>query len=133
MPLLSLNKISKRFGETAAVADVSIAVEGGEFFGLLGPSGCGKTTTLRIVAGLESPDTGSVEFDGRNITTLPSEKRGFGMVFQNYALFPHLNVFENVAFGLRAQGNRNSSPTSGSPAGQPGSGGAIREGSLRDE
>jgi len=104
MPLLTLSKISKRFGAMAAVADVSIAVERGEFFGLLGPSGCGKTTTLRIIAGLESPDTGSVEFDGREITTLPSEKRGFGMVFQNYALFPHLNVFENVAFGLRARG-----------------------------
>src|SRR5258706_1934726 len=116
MSLLSLNKISKRFGETAAVADVSIAVEGGEFFGLLGPSGCGKTTTLRIIAGLESPDTGAVEFDGRDITALPSEKRGFGMVFQNYALFPHLNVFENVAFGLRARG---SSPT-------------VREGSSKD-
>src|SRR5712671_1143256 len=103
MPLLDLHNVSKRFGETSAVAEVSIAVEGGEFFGLLGPSGCGKTTTLRIVAGLESPDTGSVEFKGRDITTLPPEKRGFGMVFQNYALFPHLNVFENVAFGLRAR------------------------------
>jgi iron(III) transport system ATP-binding protein len=108
MPLLSLTNISKRFGETAAVADVSVSVERGEFFGLLGPSGCGKTTTLRTIAGLELPDTGSVEFDGRDITALPSEKRGFGMVFQNYALFPHLNVFENVAFGLRAGG---SSPT----------------------
>jgi iron(III) transport system ATP-binding protein len=106
MALLSLNEISKRFGATTAVADVSIAVERGEFFGLLGPSGCGKTTTLRMIAGLELPDTGSVEFDGREITTLPSERRGFGMVFQNYALFPHLNVFENVAFGLRARGNR---------------------------
>src|SRR5882762_2001649 len=106
MPLLSLNNISKRFGETSAVADVSIPVERGEFFGLLGPSGCGKTTTLRIIAGLELPDTGSVDFDGRDITTLLSEKRGFGMVFQNYALFPHLNVFENVAFGLRARGPR---------------------------
>ena len=125
MTLLSLNTISKRFGETPAVADVSIAVERGEFFGLLGPSGCGKTTTLRVIAGLESPDTGSVEFDGRDITILPSEKRGFGMVFQNYALFPHLNVFENVAFGLRARG---SSPTPGSPDGQPGWGGAVREG-----
>src|SRR6266851_2959825 len=103
MPLLSLNSLSKRFGATPAVADVSIAVERGQFFGLLGPSGCGKTTTLRIIAGLELPDTGSVDFDGRDITTLPSEKRGFGMVFQNYALFPHLNVFENVAFGLRAR------------------------------
>ena len=117
MSLLSLNKISKRFGKTQAVTDVSIAVEGGEFFGLLGPSGCGKTTTLRIIAGLESPDTGSVEFDGRDITALPPEKRGFGMVFQNYALFPHLNVFENVAFGLRARG---SSPT-------------VREGSSTDK
>jgi iron(III) transport system ATP-binding protein len=108
MPLLSLNSVSKSFGATTAVADVSIAVERGEFFGLLGPSGCGKTTTLRIIAGLELPDTGAVDFDGRNITTLLSEKRGFGMVFQNYALFPHLNVFENVAFGLRARG---SSPT----------------------
>jgi len=106
MPLLSLNKISKRFGTTAAVAEVSIAVERGEFFGLLGPSGCGKTTTLRIIAGLESPDGGRVEFGGRDITTLLPEQRGFGMVFQNYALFPHLNVFENVAFGLRARGSR---------------------------
>jgi len=104
MALLSLRNISKRFGQMPAVADTAIEVERGEFFGLLGPSGCGKTTTLRIIAGLESPDTGEVEFDGRNITDLPSEKRGFGMVFQNYALFPHLNVFENVAFGLRARG-----------------------------
>src|SRR6267143_929012 len=110
MPLLSLNSISKSFGTTTAVAGVSIAVERGQFFGLLGPSGCGKTTTLRIIAGLELPDTGSVDFDGRNISSLPSEKRGFGMVFQNYALFPHLNVFENVAFGLRAR-SRGSSPT----------------------
>jgi iron(III) transport system ATP-binding protein len=120
MPLLSLNKISKRFGETAAVTGVSVAVERGEFFGLLGPSGCGKTTTLRIIAGLESPDGGSVEFQGRDLTTLLPEQRGFGMVFQNYALFPHLNVFENVAFGLRARGIRGSSPTNRGPrAGSP--------------
>src|SRR5258708_20386547 len=106
MPLLDLHHVSKRFRKASAVADVSVAVEGGEFFGLLGPSGCGKTTTLRVVAGLELPDTGSVEFNGRDITHLPSEKRGFGMVFQNYALFPHLNVFENVAFGLPAPGPR---------------------------
>src|SRR5436853_7909933 len=103
MPLLSLSSVSKRFGTTPAVVNVSIAVERGEFFGLLGPSGCGKTTTLRIIAGLESPDTGRIEFDGRDITSLSPEKRGFGMVFQNYALFPHLNVFENVAFGLKAR------------------------------
>jgi iron(III) transport system ATP-binding protein len=103
MPLLSLNNVSKRFDQTPAVADVSLDVERGEFFGLLGPSGCGKTTTLRMIAGLERPDAGQIEFDGQDITNLPAERRGFGMVFQNYALFPHLNVFENVAFGLRAR------------------------------
>ena len=103
MPLLSLKNLSKRFDKTAAVTDVSLNVERGEFFGLLGPSGCGKTTTLRMIAGLEQPDAGSIAFDGRDITNLPAERRGFGMVFQNYALFPHLNVFENVAFGLRAR------------------------------
>jgi iron(III) transport system ATP-binding protein len=103
MPLLSLKNLSKRFDKTTAVADVSLDVERGEFFGLLGPSGCGKTTTLRMIAGLESPDSGTIEFDGGDITNSPAERRGFGMVFQNYALFPHLNVFENVAFGLRAR------------------------------
>jgi iron(III) transport system ATP-binding protein len=103
MPLLSLKTISKRFDSTPAVADISLDVERGEFFGLLGPSGCGKTTTLRMIAGLEKPDAGTIEFDGRDITNLPAERRGFGMVFQNYALFPHLNVAENVAFGLRAR------------------------------
>jgi iron(III) transport system ATP-binding protein len=100
---LSLQNISKRYGETSAVADVSLSVERGEFFGLLGASGCGKTTTLRMIAGLESPDRGVIEFDGRDITRSTPERRGFGMVFQNYALFPHLNVYENVAFGLRAR------------------------------
>src|SRR6476469_8475052 len=103
MPLLSLKNLSRTFGTTRAVADVSLDVNQGEFFGLLGPSGCGKTTTLRMIAGLERPDTGSISFDGADITNLPPERRGFGMVFQNYALFPHLNVFENVAFGLRAR------------------------------
>jgi iron(III) transport system ATP-binding protein len=103
MPLLSLKNLSKSFDKTAAVIDVSLDVERGEFFGLLGPSGCGKTTTLRMIAGLEQPDSGAIEFEDSDITTLPAERRGFGMVFQNYALFPHLNVFENVAFGLRAR------------------------------
>src|ERR1700687_41949 len=103
MPLLSLQNISKRFASTPAVSGVALEVERGEFFGLLGPSGCGKTTTLRMIAGLEKPDTGTIDFDGRDITNLTPEARGFGMVFQNYALFPHLNVFENVAFGLRAR------------------------------
>ena len=103
MSLLSLQSISKAYGETRAVDDVSLNVEQGEFFGLLGPSGCGKTTTLRMIAGLERPDSGAISFDGSDLTNLPPERRGFGMVFQNYALFPHLNVFENVAFGLRAR------------------------------
>ena len=103
MPLLSLKNLSKSFDKTTAVAGVSLDVERGEFFGLLGPSGCGKTTTLRMIAGLETPDSGAIEFESNDITTLPAERRGFGMVFQNYALFPHLNVLENVAFGLRAR------------------------------
>ena len=103
MPLLSLQSVSRNFGATRAVNDVSLDVAQGEFFGLLGPSGCGKTTTLRMIAGLEQPDAGSIRFQDQDITTLPPERRGFGMVFQNYALFPHLNVFENVAFGLRAR------------------------------
>lgn len=103
MPLIALDNISKRYGSTIAVDNVSLTVERGQFFGLLGPSGCGKTTTLRIIAGLERPDTGTIRFDGRDITNLTPEARGFGMVFQNYALFPHLNVFDNVGFGLRAR------------------------------
>ena len=103
MVLLSLAGISKSYGATQAVVEVSLQVNKGEFFGLLGPSGCGKTTTLRMIAGLEKPDRGTISFAGQEITNHPPEKRGFGMVFQNYALFPHLNVFENVAFGLRAR------------------------------
>ncbi len=103
MSFLSLENIEKRYETTKAVADLSLQIERGEFFGLLGPSGCGKTTTLRMIAGLETPDAGAILFDGREITRLSPERRGFGMVFQNYALFPHLNVFENVAFGLRAR------------------------------
>lgn len=103
MPLLTLQDISKRYDSTLAVKSVSLEVERGEFFGLLGPSGCGKTTTLRMIAGLEKPDSGTINFAGHDITKLTPEARGFGMVFQNYALFPHLNVLENVAFGLRAR------------------------------
>jgi ABC-type Fe3+/spermidine/putrescine transport system ATPase subunit len=103
MSLLVLQNISKRYDSTPAVKDVSVGIERGEFFGLLGPSGCGKTTTLRMIAGLEKPDTGTINFDGSDLTSLAPEARGFGMVFQNYALFPHLNVFENIAFGLRAR------------------------------
>jgi iron(III) transport system ATP-binding protein len=102
--MLTIEQLSKRFGETAAVSSVSLQVGQGEFLTLLGPSGCGKTTTLRLIAGFETPDAGRIVLGGRDITTLPPQRRDIGMVFQNYALFPHLNVHENVAFGLKARG-----------------------------
>ncbi|MCL5950242.1 MAG: ABC transporter ATP-binding protein [Chloroflexi bacterium] len=100
MAYLELTSLQKRFGGLTAVDSVSLAVQEGEFFALLGPSGCGKTTTLRMVAGLVTPDRGSVILGGKDITTEPPRARNLGMVFQSYALFPHLTVFENVAFGL---------------------------------
>jgi ABC-type Fe3+/spermidine/putrescine transport system ATPase subunit len=103
MALLSIQQLTKCFGPIRAVSDLSLEVERGEFFGLLGPSGCGKTTVLRMIAGLETPDQGRIDFDGKDVSGLPPESRGFGFVFQNYALFPHLNVQDNVAFGLRAR------------------------------
>jgi ABC-type Fe3+/spermidine/putrescine transport system ATPase subunit len=102
-PLLAVKCISKRYGVTLAVDGLSLTVQRGEIFGLLGPSGCGKTTTLRLVLGIEVPDQGVIEFADRDITAAAPEARGFGMVFQNYALFTKLNVFENVAFGLEAR------------------------------
>ncbi len=93
--------VSKRYGNVQALDNVSFAVKKGQFFSLLGPSGCGKTTLLRIVAGFERPDSGRVLLDGIDITNLPPNKRPVNTVFQNYALFPHLTVFENIAFGLR--------------------------------
>jgi putative spermidine/putrescine transport system ATP-binding protein len=99
---IALERVTKVFaGATRAVDDVSLAIAEGEFFSLLGPSGCGKTTTLRMIAGFEAPDSGRVRVRGQDITALPPEKRNMGMVFQNYALFPHRTVAENVAFGLR--------------------------------
>ena len=100
---LFLENINKHFGETHALRDVSLEIHPGEFFTLLGPSGCGKTTLLRIIAGLELPDTGKTLLGGRDITFLPASKRPVNTVFQSYALFPHLSVFENVAFGLRSR------------------------------
>ena len=96
-----LDRVSKRFGDTTAVDDVSLTIEGGEFFTMLGPSGCGKTTTLRMIGGFEAPSAGSVHLGEVDVTELPPFKRDVNTVFQNYALFPHLNVFENIAFGLR--------------------------------
>jgi spermidine/putrescine transport system ATP-binding protein len=96
-----LEDLRKVFGDVVAVDDISLEVHEGEFFSLLGPSGCGKTTTLRMLGGFEPPDAGRILLRGRDITREPPEKRPVNMVFQNYALFPHLDVFENVAFGLR--------------------------------
>jgi spermidine/putrescine transport system ATP-binding protein len=96
-----LDRVSKLFGDTAAVDDLSLDIEEGEFFSMLGPSGCGKTTTLRMIGGFEEPSFGTVYLGGRDVTDLPPYKRDVNTVFQSYALFPHLDVYENVAFGLR--------------------------------
>ncbi len=101
---LSVEGLSKSFGPVRALQQVSLEVPRGEFAALLGPSGCGKTTLLRILAGLESPDEGQVLLSGRPLHTLPAHHRPTNTVFQNYALFPHLTVYENIAFGLRARG-----------------------------
>ncbi|MDR3173592.1 MAG: ABC transporter ATP-binding protein [Treponema sp.] len=93
--------VSKSFGDFRALNDINLAIQGGEFFSLLGPSGCGKTTLLRIIAGFESPDTGTVFIDNTDVLPIPPNRRQSNTVFQNYALFPHLTVFENVAFSLR--------------------------------
>jgi putative spermidine/putrescine transport system ATP-binding protein len=101
-PSIRLERVSKVFDNgVAAVDGVSLAIREGEFFSLLGPSGCGKTTTLRMIAGFEDPTDGQLFIRGRDVTDLPPHRRDTGMVFQNYALFPHRTVFENVAFGLR--------------------------------
>jgi spermidine/putrescine transport system ATP-binding protein len=96
-----LERVTKRFAETVAVDDVSLDIAEGEFFSMLGPSGCGKTTTLRMIGGFEDPTLGTVYLGGRDVTDDPPYKRDVNTVFQSYALFPHLNVYENVAFGLR--------------------------------
>ena len=96
-----LERVTKDFGEAVAVDDLSLDIAVGEFFSMLGPSGCGKTTTLRIIGGFEEPTRGTIYLRGRDVTDQPPHKRDVNTVFQSYALFPHLNVFENVAFGLR--------------------------------
>jgi len=101
---LALRGVTRRFGEHVAVDGVSLDIPAGELLALIGASGSGKTTTLRITAGYEIADRGQVLLDGKDITSLPPQKRGFGMVFQHYALFPHMPVEENVAFGLEARG-----------------------------
>lgn len=100
MAYLQLTDLRKSFGSTVAVESFSLDIVAGEFISFLGPSGCGKTTTMRMVAGFETPDTGRIHVDGEDITHVPANKRRVGMVFQSYALFPHLTVRDNVAFGL---------------------------------
>ena len=104
MARVTLDSIRKRYGETTAVDGVSLTVDDGEILGVLGPSGCGKTTTLRTVAGFETPNAGTVSFDDRDVTNVPPENRNVGLVFQEYALFDNMTVRENVAFGLRMRG-----------------------------
>jgi spermidine/putrescine ABC transporter ATP-binding subunit len=101
---VQLERVSKRFGAVTAVNQVSLEVAPGEVLALLGPSGCGKTTTLRMIAGFEDPDAGVVRIKGAVVNDVPTYRRNLGMVFQQYALFPHMSVFDNVAFGLRMRG-----------------------------
>src|ERR671931_246591 len=100
---IGLVDVSKRFGGVSAVDDVSLEIGDGEFFSLLGPSGCGKTTTLRMIAGFERPDTGHIVLQGDDVTDVPANRRAVNMVFQQYALFPHMSVYDNVAFGLKVK------------------------------
>jgi len=97
---LTASKISKKLGNKNVLNNISMKIEHGEIVALLGNSGCGKTTLLRIFAGLESPDSGSIEISGKNITLLPAEKRNIGLVFQDFALFPHMSVKKNILYGL---------------------------------
>src|SRR5690349_17083425 len=100
-PDVRLERVTKRDGRVAAVRDLTLEIPRGGFFSLLGPSGCGKTTTLRLVAGFERPDEGEVFIRNERVTAVPPYRRNFAMVFQNFALFPHLSVADNVAFGLK--------------------------------
>ena len=101
--VMEVKNLSKSFGAHQVVCDVSFQVKKGDFVTLLGPSGCGKTTILRMIAGFYEPDSGTISLEGRRIERLPSHERNTAMVFQEYALFPHLNVYENVAYGLRVR------------------------------
>jgi spermidine/putrescine ABC transporter ATP-binding subunit len=102
--VVEIDRVEKHYGSVAALAGVSLTFADGEFFGLLGPSGSGKTTLLRAIAGFVDPDAGVIRLDGRDIGHTPVHKREIGMVFQNYALFPHMSVFDNIAFGLSVRG-----------------------------
>ena len=100
---IKLEHLTKRFGDTVAVNDLSITLESGKLIALLGPSGCGKTTTLNMISGILPVSGGSIFFDDRDVTSLPPEKRGIGLVFQNYALYPHMTVLQNICFPMEIQ------------------------------
>src|SRR6058998_364524 len=100
---IAVEGVGKRFGGVEAVQSVTLAIGEGEFFSLLGPSGCGKTTTLRMIAGFEVPDEGRVILQGKDVTSVFSNRRPVNMVFQQYALFPHMSIYDNVAFGLKVK------------------------------
>src|SRR5262249_22432156 len=104
MAAVAVNEIRKTFGDVAAVNGISLEARDGEFMVLLGPSGCGKTTLLRIIAGLEKPTSGQILIDGQVVNDMPPRARGIAMVFQSYGLYPHLTVWNNIAFPLRTQG-----------------------------
>ena len=104
VPAVAVRQVSKRFGTVLAVDDVSVEIGAGEFFSLLGPSGSGKTTMLRMIAGFELPTSGHIELDGLDVTSRPPFDRDVNTVFQDYALFPHMNVVRNVEYGLRVKG-----------------------------
>jgi spermidine/putrescine transport system ATP-binding protein len=101
--IIELNNVSKLFGNYQALQKTNLSIKNGEFITLLGPSGCGKTTLLRLISGFDSPDTGKILINGKDVTNLPPERRHLNMVFQSYALFPHMTVYDNVAFGLRCK------------------------------
>jgi len=103
-PVIVLEHVSRRFGSTVAVHDADFSIKRGEFFSLLGPSGCGKTTTLRMIAGFDTPSVGRILLEGVDVSNVPPYKRNVNLVFQNYALFPHMTVFDNIAFGPRNSG-----------------------------
>ena len=100
-PLIEISDVTKRFGDFTAIDNVSLNIYAREFFALLGPSGCGKTTLMRMLAGFETPTEGQISIDGQDMGSVPPNKRAVNMMFQSYALFPHLSVWDNIAFGLR--------------------------------
>ncbi|HSE73810.1 MAG TPA: ABC transporter ATP-binding protein, partial [Dongiaceae bacterium] len=101
MAYVEIDSLVKRFGDTDVIRSVSLEIQKEEFTVFVGPSGCGKTTLLRLIAGLEQADSGTIHIDGQRVDQLPPAKRGIAMVFQNYALYPHMSVYENMSFGLR--------------------------------